>query len=277
MKTVSSSHPLIFSSSILLLCLLIMTAGCATLKTAPAGPVLPPPPDIIEKISRAGLQNRILTGTVHLTIESAEGFFSKKGAIAVQYPSSLRLETLSPLGPPDLHLVLCGNILKVFLPGEGKFYISRSAETSLPRFIPLRLGIGEVIPLLAGMPPPGMLKNRTLLGAEKEDLLYRIDSFSDEKKRRRSLWLEPGRMELARFESLGTDGDVLGTVILKNYRRVGGIDVPDRVEIRSEGEEGAGASVIRIRYSDLELASGEENKGLFDLEIPSGIKPHLLD
>jgi len=277
MKSFSPSQLRIFLNAVFLFFLLITAAGCAALKTPPAEPLIPPSPDIVERISRAGLQDKVLTGTIHLTIESPEGIFATKGVIAVHYPSSLRLETIPPLGPPDLHLVICGNNLKVFLPGKEKFYFSRNAEKSLSRFIPMKLGIREVIALLAGMPPPGMLENRALLGTGKEDLLYRIDSYSDKKERLSSLWLKPERMEIARFVSLGTDGRSRGTVILGNYRKVGEIEVPDGVEIRSEGDEGTVASVIKINYKDLQLASKEEIKDLFDLDVPSGIKTLLVD
>jgi outer membrane lipoprotein-sorting protein len=273
----ASSHLRIFPSSIFILCLLLVISGCAPAKGVPTGPFLPPPPDIIEKISRADLRDKILTGTAHMTVESPDGFFSANCVIAVQYPSSLRLETLPPLGPPDLYLALRGDSLKVFLPRKEEFYVSRDAKTSLPRFIPFRLNPREVIPLLAGILPPGTLENRTALKGGKEDLLYRIDTFSDKKTRLRSIWLEPSRMELARFESYGTDGSVLYTVTFKDYRMVREMAVPDRIEIRSGGDEEKDASFIRIRYSDLQLSSGEENKDLFDLEIPSGIKPVLLD
>jgi len=212
-----------------------------------------------------------------MTVESPEGFFSANCAIAVGYPSSLRLETIPPLGPPDLYLSLRGDSLKVFLPRKGEFYISRDAERSFPRFIPFSLNVKEVIPLLAGMLPPGTLENRTTLRGEKEDLLYRIDTFSGQKKRLRSIWLEPAKTELARFEAFGSDGSILYTVTFKDYRTVQKIAVPERVEIRAGGDKGRDASIIRIRYSDLQLSSGEEDKDLFDLEIPSGIEPIILD
>ena len=274
-----SSHLRIFASSIfsLLLCLLLLVSGCAPGKAAPIKPFLPPPPDIVEKLSRADLRDKTLTGTAHMTVESPEGFFSANCAIAVRYPSSLRVETIPPLGLPDLYLSIRGNSLKVFLPRKGEFYISRDAERSFPRFIPFSLNVKEVIPLLAGMLPPGTLANRTALRGEKEDLLYRIDTFSGEKKRLRSIWLEPAKIEMARFEAFGSDGSILYAVTFKDYRTVQKIAVPERVEILAGGDEGRDASIIRIRYSDLQLSSGEEDKDLFDLEIPPGIKPVLLD
>jgi hypothetical protein len=274
-----SSHLPNFPTSVfsLLLCLLILVSGCAPGKAAPIKPFLPPPPDIIEKISRADLRGRILTGTAHMTVESPEGFFSTNCAIAIGYPSSLRVETIPPLGPPDLYLSIRGDSLKVFLPRKGEFYISRDAERSFPRFIPFSLNVKEVIPLLAGILPPGTLGNRSIQRGEKEDLLYRIDIFSGEKKRLSSIWLEPAKTELARFEAFGSDGSILYAVTFKDYRTVQKIAVPERVEIRAGGDGGRDASIIRIRYSDLQLSSGEEDKDLFDLEIPSGIKPQFLD
>ncbi len=274
-----SSHLPIFSSSVfsLLLCFLLLVSGCVPGKAAPIKPFLPPPLDIVEKLSRADLRDKTLTGTAHMTVESPEGFFSANCAIAVRYPSSLRLETMPPLGPPDLYLSLRGNSLKAFLPRKGEFYISRDAERSFPRFIPFSLNFKEIIPLLAGMLPPGTLVNRTALRGEKEDLLYRIDTFSGEKKRLRSIWLEPAKIELARFEAFGSDGSILYAVTFKDYRTVQKIAVPERVEIRTGGDEGKDASIIRIRYSDLQLSSGEDDKDLFDLEIPSGMKPIILD
>jgi len=275
----SSSHLRIFPPSIFILCLLLLASGCAPVKTIPAAPLLPPSPDIIEKIARADLREKILKGTAHMTVESpAEGFFSADCIIAIRYPASLRVETLPPLGPPDLYLAIREDSLKVFLPRKEKFYVSGDAKKSLPRFIPFRLNVREIIPLLTGMLPPGTLKNRTALRGGKEGRLYRIDTFSDDKKRLRSIWLEPEKMELARFESFGSDGSVLYTVTFNDYRIVQKTAVPERVEIRTGGgDEERDASILRIRYSDLQVSSGEDDKDLFDLEIPSGIEPVVLD
>jgi hypothetical protein len=272
-----SSQLRIFLNSIFLLCLIISAEGCTPVKTIPAGPLLPPPPDIVEKISRTEIRDGILTGTARVAIESPEGIFSMNCVIALRYPASLRLEALPPLGPPDFYLSVRGNSLKVYLPRKEKFYISGDANRSLPRFIPFKLDVKEVIPLLAGMLPPGSLGNRAGLRGGQDGLLYRLDAFSDEKTRLRSIWLKPESGELARFESFDPDGAVRYAATFKDYRTVQKRAFPETVEILTGGEEGKDGSVIRVRYSDLQLSSGEEDKDLFDLEIPSGIKPQVLD
>ncbi len=262
----------------LALFMIALVPGCAAKKAVPAGAPLPSTGHILEKISRTDLRTKILRSTAHITVESPDGVFSTDCALIAKFPSSLRVETIPLLGPPDFFLALRDDSLKVFLPRKGEFYISRGPKQNLSRFIPLTLDAREVIPLFMGMLPPGMLESRDLLRGEEEEGLYRIDAFSAAKKRRCSLWFDPSENVLSRFEFFGAGGKVLYSVRFKDYRMVNGVSLPGRVEIRVGGEtEESVPTLLSLRYSDPQLSSGEEDKACFDLEIPSGVKPIFLD
>jgi outer membrane lipoprotein-sorting protein len=255
--------------------LVLAAAGCAPKKAPPVETVIPLTSDIREKMDRKDAMGKNLNGLARITLRSPEGIHSTACAIAVRFPSSLRLETIPPLGPPDLFLVVHGDMLKAFLPGKGKFYVGRPTRASLSRFIPLPLDVHAVIPLLLGIPPRLDPKEGVTLRGVKEEDLYRIDTLYGG-RRLRALWLDPSKNEVTRFEAFGSDGALSYTVLLEDYRMVDGTAIPERVEFRFGGGD-AEATSLRIRYSDLRLSTGEEDKALFDLDVPPGITPIQLD
>lgn len=262
----------------LALFMIALVPGCAAKRVMPAGVPLPSPDHILEKISRKDLRAKTLRSAAHITVESAEGVFSADCALVAKFPSSLRVERIPFLGPPDFFLTFRDDSLKVFLPRKGKFYISHRPKQDLSRFIPLKLDAREVIPLLLGMLPPGLLESKTLQRGEEEDGLYRIDALSPARKRRCSLWFDLSENVLSGLDCFDAGGKVLYSVRFKDYRRVDGVSIPEGVEIRVGGAGAESApALLSLRYSDPQLSSGEEDKAFFDLEIPSGIKPIFLD
>jgi hypothetical protein len=186
------------------------------------------------------------------------------------------LETIPIIGPPNLFLTVNGDLLKAFLPAKGKFYVGRSTRETLSRFIPLPLDVQTIIPLLLGIPPNLDLKQEVTLRVVRDADVYRMDVLSGGGRRLRSLWLNPSSNELTQFESFESDGTIAYKVMLEDYRSVGGTAMPERIDVRIGGED-RDATSLRILYSDLQLSTGEDDGSLFDLDVPPGVKPMLLE
>jgi hypothetical protein len=244
-----------------------------TLKKAPAIRIpLPCPSEILEQISRKDLLNKDVKGLARITVQSTDGKYSTACAIILRFPNALRVETLPPIGPPNLFLAINGESLKVYLPGKEVFYIGKTTADNISRFLPFPLEAKEIIPILLGGLPPDFQPNGASLKINADNELYRVDVFFNG-KRIRSACVDPSSGELKKIELLEPDGGMIYSAKLEDYRMINGISLPQSVELRFGALE---VSILRVRYSDLQLFPGED-AALYDLEIPSGIKPTPLD
>jgi len=248
--------------------------GCAPKKAQTVMAHLPSPSGILEQISRKDLLNKNIKGLARITVQSPEGMYSTACAVILRFPDALRVETIPPIGPPNLFLAIHKESLKVYLPNKGAFYSGSSTKENISRFLPFPLDAREIIPVLMGMLPPDFQPSGASLNVEADDDLYRINVFSNG-QRIRSVWVDPASGEMKRVDLLGPDERTIYSVKLEDYRRIDGISIPQNVEIRLGAVEGD-SSLLRVRYSDLQLSIKEEN-ALYDLEIPPGITPISLD
>ncbi len=268
-----------FSNSTLMLCLaalclVSLSTGCTTKKSPPApGRELPDPGEIIERLSGKHLVGMDLKGLARVTFRSPEGVFASTCLIAARLPSSLRVETFPPIGPPNLFLSLNEKGIKVYVPDQGAFYIGGATKENVTRFLPFPLEVEEMIPLMMGMLPPSFCRERTVLKGRKADELYRIDA--DRGGGTLSCFVDLARGELMRVESKDSGGRLIYAADLRNYRPVEGVALPQDVELHHE-EGDLKEWSLRVSFSDVRLSPGED-KDLYDLEVPSGVKLLYLD
>ncbi|TFG93851.1 MAG: hypothetical protein E4H15_00175 [Syntrophobacterales bacterium] len=225
-----------------------------------------PPQDILGKIAMPDGGDTI-RATVRISLSSPEGDYSRKMALLLRMPSSLRIETIPLFGPADFFLSANEETLKVFFPGEGKFYVGAATRENLFLFFKVFLSPADMVPLLAGLPP--RITGEHLSG-HMEGMLYRIDIKSG--KGRRSLWVDPDDHILTKIEDID-DGRTLWRATFTDHIVVSGTPYPRRVhiEVREPGRVS-----IDIRYLDLDISSAGDT-AIFDLRIPSGITPIPID
>ncbi|MBW2560533.1 MAG: hypothetical protein JRE40_06715, partial [Deltaproteobacteria bacterium] len=130
------------------------------------------PQDILEKIAMPNSGDTI-RATARISLSFPEGDYSRKMALLLQMPSSLRVEAIPLFGPADFFLSANKEVLKVFFPGEGKFYVGAATRKNLSLFFKVFLSPADMVPLLAGLPPH--ITGGSLSGGHLEKGLYRID------------------------------------------------------------------------------------------------------
>ncbi len=224
------------------------------------------PQDILEKIAMPGSSDTI-RATARISLSSPEGNYSRKMALLLRMPSSLRVETIPLFGPADFFLSANPESLKVFFPGEGKFYVGAASRENLFLFFKVFLSPRDMVPLLAGR-SPHITEGR--LSGHMEENLYRVDIKSG--KRKRSLWVDPGDQTLTKVED-SEDGRTLWNSTFSDYIVVSGTTYPRRIRIEVKEP---GRVNMDIRYLDLDISSAGDTE-IFDLQIPSGITPILID
>jgi outer membrane lipoprotein-sorting protein len=192
----------------------------------------------------------------------------------VKKPSSLRLEILPLIGPPELILSVHGNILKVFLPQKGEFYIGQASEKNLGSFFPFStagLQIEDIISILFGTHPPIKEKSFTLRGSSDEGL-YRVDILS-EKRKIQSLLIDSESYKLMRVNLFDNDNNPRYSVRFFGQSVTENLTIPEKITLASGDDENP---YITIRYSDAQRAAGVDAAS-FDLQPPSNITTISMD
>lgn len=261
---------------LLLMLFFVALAGCGMGKVRPAATTYSPPPEnILEKIIRADKQRDTLEAVANIEISSEKGRYPLKVALIVKRPSFLKIEAIPLVGTPDFFLSLQGSTLKVFLPQKREFYICRATRENLALFLPVSIPLEEIAPVLMGIPPhtgptPGIDKSPG--SWEGEGALYRVDMPSGEGSIR-SFWIDRTTGTLARVE-VREDYRLLYTARYEEYGEAEEIPMPRKVIITPEEPT---APHVAIRYSDIRFLTTADTAQLFDLPVPAGLEPIILD
>jgi len=245
---------------------LFILSGCVHGKVPEAKtPVSAPvPQDILERISRP-VRDETMRGTARISLSSPDGDYSRKVALVLRMPSSIRVEAIPFFGPADFFLSANEESLKVFLPGEATFYAGSPTRENIFLIFKVFLSPADMVPLLAGLPPP--YTGEGLLSGYKEGESYRIDIMSG--KSGRSLWVDLDNHTLMGAEEC-EDGRILWKAAFANHAVVNGRSFPQRIHLDVHGA--GGWAKMEIRYLDMDTSSAGDGD-LFDLPIPPGITP----
>ena len=229
---------------------------------------------VLEKIDRDNQFKDGVKAIARMEVNTPEGRYPLKAALVLKRPSSLRLETIPLIGPADLFLTVHENVLKVFVPQNGKFYIGKATTRNLAHFIPVpatALSIEDMTSIMLGMHPEIRGKTITLDGSS-EGSLYRIDILSENRKIQ-SLWVEPAEDHLVRVDLFGDNNSRLFSARFIGRNRIENMTMPENVTIAYGDND---KPDIIIRYVDIGPAKGIDAT-IFDLKPPPGVIPISMD
>src|SRR3972149_11945523 len=224
--------------------------------------------DTLEKFIKAHHIKNTFKAIARIEINDGKKY-SIKVAMMLKRPSLMRIESIPVIGPPDLFLSANNDTLKIFLPGKNEFYLGRPSKENFSLFFPVNLPPADVLSIMMGIPPLPDVKLIWKESVEGEKL--RADFFSDDKKVQ-TLLMDRNNGRLKEIVILASNGEILHTVSYDDYCKVENIDLPQQITILSTGKN----STIVVRYSDMEFIK-EENEALFDLPIPVGVRPIIMD
>ncbi|MGO9137327.1 MAG: hypothetical protein ACLP9S_01230 [Syntrophales bacterium] len=256
----------------------LIFSACAITKTQKAGggstQSFPSPLVALEKIDRDNQFKDGVKAIARIEVNTPEGRYPLKAALVLKRPSSLRLESMPIIGPADLFLTVHENVLKVFVPQKGKFYVGKATTRNLAYFIPVAetvLRMEDVTSILLGARPE--VKGETItLDGSSDGSLYRVDILSETRKIQ-SLWVDPDEGHLVRVDSYTGDNSRLFSARFIEWDCIENIAVPHKVTI-SYGDNDK--PDIIIRYVDIGPAKGID-AAIFDLKPPPGVIPISLD
>jgi len=245
---------------IFLLAVGLYVSGCATIPVLPPQP--PPAEDLLKQVEARLQVLQGLKGLALVKVSSTGKNFQAQEVLFVQRPAFLRLETLGPLGTPQLYWVTDGRELSLYDPGENRYYRGPATASRLSSALPIVLEPEEVVAFLLGGLP--LIDHETSsLRADREKGLWILDLVSAVRGERQSLWVHPQSFQILRAESRRSGSS--RCLIFSDFSRVQGLSFPKRIQLTSLEPKGE----ISVEYEEVELNPGWKNED-FRLPVPRG-------
>lgn len=240
----------------------LYVSGCATIPVLPPHP--PPAEDLLKQVEARLQVLRGLKGLARVKVSSTGKHFQAQEVLFVKRPAFLRLETLGPLGTPQLYLVTDGRELSLYDPGENRYYRGPATARHLSSALPVVLEPEEVVALLLGGLPLIDHETSSLRG-DREKGLWILDLISTARGERQSLWVHPQSFQILRAESRRPGSS--RCLIFSDFSQVQGIFFPKKIQLTSLEPK----SEISVEYEEVELNPGWGNED-FQLPVPRGAK-----
>jgi len=246
---------------------LVLLSCCTHLKKPVLKSVYPPcsPQEILLIIKGTGVPVA-LKGIAKVKVTSSDKTFSVKELISAQSPSSLRLETLNPLGHPVFYTVTDGEEVFIFAPSEKKFYSGSASPQTLLSFIPLSLAIEELVPIVLGRMPlidydDGQVR------CEVVDELYSLQLSAKDGSVSQRLKISADNRTVVESGTYEPGGELIISVQFGAYELIGDVLFPKRISVFIPHDE----TRVTISYKQLEILS-EISADEFRLTAPQGVE-----
>lgn len=207
----------------------------------------------------------ILMAEAQVTIDGPRGKYTRTVALAAGEPSSLRIESIPLFGLPDFFLASKDGVMRIFLPGQGKFYIAAAERASLSRFLDINLSVEDTIRLMTGSAPA--FPEGTRYEGYCEGDICRIEAYSV-MTRVAAVGVRTGGSEIETIEIFTGEGAPWYSAAFDEYEREGDLSCPRHISLRIEEPE---KTSIEIRYRNFEFTPGGDAASLFELAVPPGV------
>jgi outer membrane lipoprotein-sorting protein len=188
-----------------------------------------------------------------------------KELISAQSPTSLRLETLNPLGHPVFYAVTDGEEVFIFAPSEKKFYSGSASPQALLSFIPLNLGMEELVPIVLGRMPL-IDYDEGQVRCDVVDELYSLQLSAKDGSVLQRLKISADNFTVVESGTYEAGGGLLISVQFSGYEMIGDVLFPKRISIFMPRDE----TRVVISYKQLEILP-EISADEFRLTAPQGV------
>ncbi|OPL15380.1 MAG: hypothetical protein AVO39_08185 [delta proteobacterium MLS_D] len=203
--------------------------------------------------------------------------FSRRVALAVQYPSCMRVDALPTFGVPDFFMSLRDGTFKVFVPSRQTLYTGSATSDKMYSFFGLDLSPEEIIALLRGTPPvppvhKDNLKVDTFRNPQGE---YRLNFLSRRGRTVQSVMLnEQHRMTEAKvFDEKGV---LRYRALFSEYATIENGLTERPLHITVHIENPLNRTTLELRLSDLSVTRNDPGS-LFDVPHARGANTIYLD
>jgi outer membrane lipoprotein-sorting protein len=245
--------------NVFLLAASLQLSACATLPPV-LPPQLPTPEYLLERVGARLQPLQGLKGLAQVKVSSIGRKFQAQEVLIVHRPAFLRVESLGPLGTPQLYLVSDGHELSLYIPGENRYYRGQATVRHLSSVLPVALEPEEVVAfLLGGVPLTDY--DRSSVRADREENLWILDLISTSRGVRQSLWIHPQSYQILRAEFQGPGSS--HRLAFADFQQVQGLLFPKRIYFTSLESR----AQISVEYQDVELNPDWKRED-FHLPVP---------
>jgi outer membrane lipoprotein-sorting protein len=244
----------------LLLLAPLLFSACAPLPILP--PVAPPGEEVFQQVKARQGAVLGLKGLAQVKVSSPEKSFSNQEVLFARRPGFLRVESLSPLGTPLFYLVTDGKEIRLYDPGENRYYRGGWRNDALSFALPLTLPSEEVVLFLLGGVPL-MDPESISLRPETQEGLWILDLRSSARGERQTLWVHPRFFYIVRAD-LQRPGSSY-QLFYSDFRPVKEILFPHEMRLFAADRK----IRISVEFSEVDLNPEWKDQD-FSLPVPRG-------
>ncbi len=246
--------------------LLTMLAGCGLLGTSTR------PVDVLadELVARLRQNETVIQrfagrGGVRIQDKSGPHYFDMM--VAVARPNKLRLVGYDPMGRPALTMTVDGREARILDHTQKSLRVGPASARNLDRFLPMGLGVSELVSLLSGGPVLGQLRRAKVEGGtELGREIWRLDISQADGKLDQSIWMTPPGNRLHRVEARVPGGAVSHRVEYRDHRDIEGRMIPFVVQM----EDLTRGTTLTVTYKEVRI-NPELAPELFFVPAPPGV------
>ena len=260
----------------MLILLVGFVGACARVELPPITPVPPSLPFSDSRDLQAALSNQKkilnLTALANFSLESDGKTISGREVLVLQGAKAMRLEMLSPFGPPLMVLVIRDGRFTAYSVAARRYVRGRANSFNFSRILGFPLEAEEVNRLIRTdlTDDPGVQWGP--LGYDPALKTYVVDLHFPGEEGKRRLWIDPARLVVIKAVRYDRDGDPLLEADMEDYHFVDGILFPQRLVFTLPQKN----TRLSLSYGQVTL-NGHLDSTLFDLVPPQGSRITDLD
>lgn len=172
-------------------------SACATVPILPSE--TPSGAEILLRIEDRQRSIQGLKALAEVKVSSRQRELNGQQVLLVRRPTSLRLESLSPVGTPLLYAVTDGGNLNLYLPGDHRYYQGSFQAGAHFLALPPDLPAEDMISFLLG----GVTEKKfakVTVASDRRKGLWVVEQSSPSGDEIQTLWVEPGSFSLHQVE-----------------------------------------------------------------------------
>jgi outer membrane biogenesis lipoprotein LolB len=235
--------------------------SCATIPILP--PETPDPQDLLTRVQDRGQQIQGLKGLARVRVSAPGKNYSGPEVLWARRPSFLRLESLGPLGTPQLYMTTDGQAAKVYIPAENRYYQGLAQGRLLSMALPVVLPPADLVSIILGDCPGPKEEAKASIRRDEEGNRWILDLLFSLRPERQTLWIDPNTFHVLRAE-IERPG-LSYELTFRDFQTVKGLRFPRRIEWIVPGQ---GISIAVI-WEEIELNPGWAGED-FILPVPRG-------
>jgi len=247
------------------LALFFFLASCVPPRLLP--PEKPEPKFLLDQLRIRAQKISGLKGLARVRIIKQDKSLSSDHVLFFRRPAWLRIESLSPLGTPQLYLVTDGAEMKIYHPGENKYYWGPANSQSISNLLPFSLSLDEIVSLFLGSPPL-IIHDTATVYKSKSAYLWILELQQSSPNRRQLLWIDPEDLLIHRVELYAEE--LIYQMTFAEFQQIHKEIFPHKIQYISLNNR------VQVEYKEIFLNPSWE-KDDFHLPIPRGAKIIYLE